>query len=45
MINRTDPMINVIKWFANTLNYQIIAGITRYQLYQGTAGSGLINYD
>lgn len=35
----------VIKWFANTLNYQIIAGITRYQLYQGTAGSGLINYD
>jgi len=35
----------VIKWLANTLNNQIIGGITRYSLYKNTAGSGFINYD
>lgn len=40
-----DAPSYVIKWFANTLNNQILGGITRYQFYQGTAGDGLINYD
>lgn len=35
----------VIKWFANTLNNQTIGGITKYQLYSGSPGNGMIEYD
>ena len=35
----------VIKWFDNTLNNQTIGGVTKYQLYSGTPGSGFMNYD